>query len=279
VDVNDGQWHHAAGVYDGSMLYLYVDGMLDNSMPSSGSIATNSYDVCIGENSQVTGRYWDGLIDDVQVYKRALSSEEIAACCGATADLVVSPGAAVGKDSTGEFGKFAVAGRLIVEDGADLTFTRQSYIDGVPVSGIRPEIIVNGGSLHVDARVDMGTNKADNGGNDAYLTMNGGYFRVGTEASTGDSGDLKFPDDDVPIGPHRIYLNGGVLRVHRCEVYIQRDAIIYVGGGVMEIEDLSAGDPNDWRDQGGLLPAGGYSEVVIDYNEPVEGGATIYALP
>ncbi|MHC4866126.1 MAG: C10 family peptidase [Planctomycetota bacterium] len=199
--------------------------------------------------------------------------------CPTSPDLIVPAGTTVAEDSPGDFGKFQVAGRLIVQAGADLRFASQSYIDGVPTGGIRPEIIMNGGSFHIDARLDMGTNKADNGGNDAYLTMYDGYFRVGTEASSGDTGDLKFPDDDDPIGPHRIYLNGGVLRVHRCEMYVARDAIIYVGGGIMEIEDISVGDPQDWKDQGGLLPLGGYADVVIDYDEPVPGGARVYAVP
>jgi phage-related tail fiber protein len=38
VPVNDGQWHHLAGVYDGSNLYLYVDGVEDVSTNASGSV-------------------------------------------------------------------------------------------------------------------------------------------------------------------------------------------------------------------------------------------------
>ena len=41
-NVDDGQWHHVAGVYDGTNLFLYVDGVLDASAPATGSIARNS---------------------------------------------------------------------------------------------------------------------------------------------------------------------------------------------------------------------------------------------
>jgi len=79
VNVNDGQWHHAAGVYDGEMLYLYVNGELDVSSKATRTINTNDYPVYIGENAEQTGRFWNGLIDDVRVYNYALSENEIKA--------------------------------------------------------------------------------------------------------------------------------------------------------------------------------------------------------
>ena len=78
VNVNDGEWHHIAAVYDRSKMYLYVDGVLDVSADASGNIATNNYNVAIGENLQVgwIGEF-DGLIDDVRVYAKGLSADEI----------------------------------------------------------------------------------------------------------------------------------------------------------------------------------------------------------
>ncbi len=77
VNVNDGEWHHAAGVYDGSKYYLYVDGELDVSKNTSGAMSISSYPVMIGANAQQSGREFEGLIDDVRVYKRALTETEI----------------------------------------------------------------------------------------------------------------------------------------------------------------------------------------------------------
>lgn len=79
VNVNDGRWHHVAGVYDGTKIYLYVDGVLDSSEVASGRIAITDKPVYIGENSHMTGRYWNGLIDDVRIYSYALSRAEIKA--------------------------------------------------------------------------------------------------------------------------------------------------------------------------------------------------------
>jgi hypothetical protein len=82
TSVNDGQWHHVAGVYDysASRVYLYVDGSTDG--PNSvrigyGDISTNGFNVCIGENAQMRGRYWNGLIDDVRIYPIALTATQI----------------------------------------------------------------------------------------------------------------------------------------------------------------------------------------------------------
>ena len=75
--VNDGRWHHVAGVYDGKKMILYVDGREDVSQPASGPIGTNDQPVYIGENAEVTGRFWNGLIDDVHVYNCALDQAGI----------------------------------------------------------------------------------------------------------------------------------------------------------------------------------------------------------
>jgi len=77
--VNDGKWHHVAGVYDGEKMYIYIDGIVDVSQPALGAIATNDQPVFIGENSEMTGRFWNGLIDDVRVYNYALSEGQIKA--------------------------------------------------------------------------------------------------------------------------------------------------------------------------------------------------------
>jgi hypothetical protein len=72
--VNDGRWHHVAGVYDGAVISLYIDGALDNSSRASGMIQTNSFPVSIGANAEAGGRNWNGLIDEVCVFACALNA-------------------------------------------------------------------------------------------------------------------------------------------------------------------------------------------------------------
>jgi parallel beta-helix repeat protein len=77
IPVNDGQWHHAAGVYDGQTISLYIDGRLDVSSTATGRINQNSWPVLVGENAQIPMRYWNGWIDDVRIYSSALTESQI----------------------------------------------------------------------------------------------------------------------------------------------------------------------------------------------------------
>ncbi len=77
TSVVDGQWHHLAGVYDGSTVRLYVDGQLDASI-NAGPVRTTSDPVYIGSRvGRLTDRNWNGWIDEVRIYDTALSEANI----------------------------------------------------------------------------------------------------------------------------------------------------------------------------------------------------------
>ena len=70
-------WHHLAGTYDGSQLRLYIDGEVQATTASPGTISTSTYNFNIGREP-VGNRYiYDGAIDDVRVYNRALTEQEV----------------------------------------------------------------------------------------------------------------------------------------------------------------------------------------------------------
>ncbi|MGB5478251.1 MAG: LamG-like jellyroll fold domain-containing protein [Thermoanaerobaculia bacterium] len=77
----EGEWVHAAAVYDGTNMRLYKDGQLVGSTGKSGSLSTNSsVAVWIGANpDSATDMPWDGIIDEVRFYDRPLSAEDIQA--------------------------------------------------------------------------------------------------------------------------------------------------------------------------------------------------------
>jgi len=79
INVNDGNWHHVAGVYDGNNLHLYIDGQLDNSISAEpiDSITNTDNPVMIGANSQKGGRSFNGKICEVRVWSVARTQEEI----------------------------------------------------------------------------------------------------------------------------------------------------------------------------------------------------------
>jgi uncharacterized protein DUF4082/concanavalin A-like lectin/glucanase superfamily protein/Big-like domain-containing protein/galactose oxidase-like protein/Kelch motif protein len=69
-------WTHLAGTYDGSTVRLYVNAGLVSSRAVSGNILTSSGALRLGGNS-IWGEYFQGLIDEVRVYKGVLSQTEI----------------------------------------------------------------------------------------------------------------------------------------------------------------------------------------------------------
>lgn len=73
-----GQWYHVAGTFDGSTVRLYVNGTLMNSMPAVWKQASSNVDFWIGGGYCCGSYRLNGLVDEVSLYKRALSAEEIA---------------------------------------------------------------------------------------------------------------------------------------------------------------------------------------------------------
>ncbi|WCB95824.1 virion structural protein [Baekduia alba] len=69
-------WTHLAVTYDGSTLRLYVNGTLASSKAVTGAMPAGTQPLRIGGNA-IWGEYFGGLIDEVRIYNRALSSVEI----------------------------------------------------------------------------------------------------------------------------------------------------------------------------------------------------------
>jgi len=71
-----GDWHHVAGVYTGSVLEVYLDGVLDGSVPVTGSPYTNTADLWIGNRKYSPG-YFNGKIDEVRISNEAITSFDL----------------------------------------------------------------------------------------------------------------------------------------------------------------------------------------------------------
>ncbi len=76
-------WSHVAFTYDGSALNIYINGTLDKTVAMTGTITTTSNQVGIGASLDSSGalysgynRKFKGLIDESQVFSRALSADE-----------------------------------------------------------------------------------------------------------------------------------------------------------------------------------------------------------
>lgn len=73
-----GKWSHLASTYDGASVRLYLNGTLIGSKAATGFVAGGSGPLRIGGNG-IWGEYFHGSIDEVRVYNRALTVDEIRA--------------------------------------------------------------------------------------------------------------------------------------------------------------------------------------------------------
>jgi hypothetical protein len=83
IPLPTNQWVHIAAVFNPPNVYLYLDGSLMTLRGSSGSnlILTANNTLKIGRCDNGDAYWFNGGIDDVRVYSRALSAQEIAALC------------------------------------------------------------------------------------------------------------------------------------------------------------------------------------------------------
>jgi hypothetical protein len=70
------EWHHIAGTYDGKIFKCYIDGVLGEEWAYVGKMPQNTASVTIGRRSR-GGTFFNGMIDDVAIFNRALSADEI----------------------------------------------------------------------------------------------------------------------------------------------------------------------------------------------------------
>ena len=74
--INDNNWHHVAQVHSGTTTTFYIDGSASGGGTQS-NFAENTHPVEIGSARTDSNDLWDGLIDEIRIYNRALSASEI----------------------------------------------------------------------------------------------------------------------------------------------------------------------------------------------------------
>jgi hypothetical protein len=72
-------WYHVAVTFESGLVSIYINGSLDNSgnieltaLPNRGSRVLR-----FGDDQPGGQEYFNGSIDDIRIYKRALSESEI----------------------------------------------------------------------------------------------------------------------------------------------------------------------------------------------------------
>ncbi|UCG59462.1 MAG: LamG domain-containing protein, partial [Phycisphaerales bacterium] len=85
-----GVWYHVVGVYsEGNYIRTYVDGDLDREMTTSEILGSSTGPLMIGIEpfpaaDGTYGGFFNGLIDELKIYSRALSDAEVAWLAGRT---------------------------------------------------------------------------------------------------------------------------------------------------------------------------------------------------
>ena len=75
--INDGIWHYITFVKNGTSGEYYIDGVLDTTV---SAVADRTYiqdDFTIGVDYRGSSEYFNGIMDEIGVWDRALSSSEI----------------------------------------------------------------------------------------------------------------------------------------------------------------------------------------------------------
>jgi hypothetical protein len=103
--VKANQWCHVAGVFDTATqaMKIYVDGVLGaTATHQKGYTSPTQATLVIGARGSMDDEYFDGLIDDVRVYKAALTADEMLVLAGAgrNESAVVTTAANPGSSAT-----------------------------------------------------------------------------------------------------------------------------------------------------------------------------------
>ena len=72
-----GEWTHVAGVYDASMMRVYINGKLEGQQPLSASIGVSPQYLLIGESPGYSSRFFDGKIEELRIWNVALTGNQI----------------------------------------------------------------------------------------------------------------------------------------------------------------------------------------------------------
>ena len=223
-----GQWYHLAGIYDGSSVKLYVNGILITSTPASENMTDYGQKLCIGRNPNLSdaGSWTPGLVDEVSIYNRALSSTEIGAIYAA-----------------GRAGKWAwPQTELTASDGSTNDFF-----------GSSAAISADGNTALVGAFTDDTAGGVDAGSAYVYVRSGGGWVQqtklTASDAAAGDmfgvSASLSAEGNTALVGAYQADTAGGADA--GCVYVFVRNGSTWTQQTKLTASDSAAGERFGWK--------------------------------
>jgi hypothetical protein len=153
-----GEWTHVAGTYDGEYIRLYVNGApVGTPVYHVGAIVPSGNDLNIAHDPSNAGRWYSGLIDEAEVFERALTDDEIEAiylagtagkCKAVAVDIDIKPGSDPNSINLGSNGVIPVA--VLTTDTFDA-----SAVDPFTVTLAGSVVRVKGKSGNAGSLVDV----------------------------------------------------------------------------------------------------------------------------
>jgi len=126
VPINDGEFHHVAWVREGTTLRIYIDGALSSTAWAPRTNVNNGVEFAIGAEITYGTRLINtliGVIDEVRLYNRVLSAEEIQAFLNQPPDVSgATPSIAEIWPPNNKMVDITIEG-VIDPDGDDVTIT------------------------------------------------------------------------------------------------------------------------------------------------------------
>jgi hypothetical protein len=112
--ISAGNWTHIAISGNGNNLKLYINGILDRTITTGTAITNYSTPEFILGQATQTGTYFKGQINDVRMYNRVLSDNEISQLSGRGYTV---------NSSAGEGGTISPSGLNALSPGSDISFS------------------------------------------------------------------------------------------------------------------------------------------------------------
>ncbi len=213
ANVADGNWHYIAMTYDGaSSVNLYVDGVLDATATKTYN-TTSTGKVILGSDVGGSNEYYNGLLDEVMIYNRALTNSEIQNVMSSG-----TPAAAVGYTQTG--------GTTTILTGGALTAT-----SSVVKTNNSATVAIDGGTLTGSGTINGNVTNAGQVspggvGTAGVLTINGNYTQTaaGTLAVDIAGGNAGQYDQHNVSGAVAL---GGTINVNRPGNYVPPSQAVF----------------------------------------------------
>jgi hypothetical protein len=136
-----GNWYHVVGTFNGTHLKIYIDRDLKvTTVVSQTLMETSTYDVKVGQSPFAPSRAFNGSIDEVKIYNRSLSPEQI--------DYIYQRGSAglpidkfvLQETTKGEVWKVGITPNDAFNDGETVFSNELTIVDASPLDP-DPELV------------------------------------------------------------------------------------------------------------------------------------------